>query len=107
MKKKDALSTEAQVIFDRITSEYDGITDDPAASLVLLAAMESYDRMRQAQQAIAAHGLIYLDRYSQPKANPAATIERDSRAAMLGALRHLNLDVELSPHAGPGRPPGR
>ena len=107
MKKNGELSKEAQTIFDKISSEYEGITDDPAAVLILTSALEAYDRMRQAQAAIAAHGLVYLDRYGQPKANPAATVERDSRSAMLGALRHLNLDVELSPHAGPGRPPGR
>lgn len=62
--------------------------------------------MRQAQRKLKKEGLTALDRFGQRKAHPAATIERDSRAAMLGALKQLNLDLEpLEPRAG--RPNGR
>ncbi len=101
------LSPEAKRIYRRITGEYCDIIEDPAGHLILVAAMEAFDRMKQAQAAIAEHGLVFLDRYEQPRANPAAAAERDSRAAMLSALKQLNLDVEVVPHAGPGRPPGR
>ena len=100
------LSREAEGLKKRIMAEYD-LAGDPAALLILQTAMEAFCRMRQAQEAIQKHGVIYLDRYQQPKANPAVAAERDSRAAMLAALKQLNLDVEIIPNPGPGRPPGR
>ena len=57
-------------------------------------------RMRGAQALIKRHGLMVKSR-----ANPAVMIERDSRLAMLRALRQLNLDLEPL-RDGPGRPPG-
>jgi len=56
--------------------------------------------MRGAQALIKRHGLMVKSR-----ANPAVMIERDSRLAMLRALRQLNLDLEPL-RDGPGRPPG-
>ncbi|MFZ7126373.1 MAG: P27 family phage terminase small subunit [Desulfobacterales bacterium] len=101
------LSREAKRIFKAITSEFAGIDDDPAAVLILKTSLEAFDRMRQAQQAIADHGVVFLDRYGQPRSNPAVAAERDSRAAMLAALRQLNLDLTVIQNPGPGRPPGR
>jgi P27 family predicted phage terminase small subunit len=101
------LSPEAKRIFKAITREFDGIDDDPAALLILKTALEAFDRMRQAQQAITDHGVVFLDRFNQPRSNPAVAAERDSRAAMLSALKQLNLDVTVVQSAGPGRPPGR
>jgi len=63
------------------------------------------DRMRAAQAAIAEHGEVVTDRYSQVKVNPACQLERDSRNGFLAALRALNLDLEPI-RDGPGRPPG-
>ena len=62
--------------------------------LILATALESFDRMRAAQAVIAELGVTVVDRWQQVKPNPATTIERDSRAAMLSALRQLNLDIE-------------
>ena len=45
------------------------------------------------------------DRYGQLKAHPAVNIERDARAAMLAALKAMNLDVEPL-RDRPGRPGG-
>jgi len=50
--------------------------------------------MRAAQVVISELGVTVVDRWAQVKLNPATTIERDSRAAMLSALRQLNLDIE-------------
>ena len=60
----------------------------------------------QAQALIAEHGAVTKDRWGQLRPNPACTIERDSRAAMLAALKALNLDLEPL-RDKPGRPPGR
>ena len=61
--------------------------------------------MRQAQAVIEAEGPTTTDRFGQVKAHPMHTVERDSRAQMIQALRALNLDIE-PPRDGPGRPPG-
>lgn len=105
MKKSDApehLSIEAREWWQRIMDEYD--IADTAGQLLLLSAMEAFDAMREAQTAVDKHGPVYLDRYQQPKANPACAVVRDSRAAMLSALKALNLDLEPL-RDGPGRPP--
>ena len=60
--------------------------------------------MVEAGVIIAEHGAVIKDRYGQLKPNPAITVERDSRAAMLAAFKTLNLDV--LPPMKPGRPGG-
>lgn len=79
---------------------------DAGGLLLLQTALEAFDRMRQAQALIQKHGGVTVDPNDQLKTNPATVIERDSRAAMLAALKALNLDLEpLNPR--PGRPGGR
>jgi phage terminase small subunit len=68
--------------------------------------LQAFDRMHEARDLIAKHGAVTLDRFEQLRPNPATTIERDSRAAMLSALKALNLDIEPL-RDGVGRPPGR
>lgn len=70
---------------------------------ILAAACEALDRMREAQAAIAASGAYVEGRFG-PKAHPAIAVERDSRAAMLRALRELGLDLEAP---ATSRPPTR
>jgi P27 family predicted phage terminase small subunit len=78
---------------------------DEAGLLLLATALEAFDRMRQAQQAIAKDGATFRDRFGQIRVNPATTVERDSRAGMMAALKALNLDLEPL-HDRPGRPSG-
>ncbi|MEQ8226792.1 MAG: P27 family phage terminase small subunit [Rhodospirillales bacterium] len=97
------LSAEAKRWQRRLTDEYS--LDDEAACLLLQTALEAFDRMRDAQRYIKKDGAVVKDRFGQTRAHPAVVIERDSRAAMLAALKALNLDIE--PLAdGPGRPAG-
>ncbi|MFC1481832.1 phage terminase small subunit P27 family [Candidatus Neomarinimicrobiota bacterium] len=99
----DYLSKEARQWWDRIALEYD--ISDEAGLLLLQTALEAFDRMRAAQKAINEDGEVIKDRFEQIKAHPMLTVERDSRAQMLAALKALNLDLEpLRP--GPGRPGG-
>jgi P27 family predicted phage terminase small subunit len=98
------LSTEARTWWKRLVSEYE-IGDD-AGLLLLQTAMEAFDRMRIAQEAIEADGVTVFDRFGQRKAHPLLPAERDARAQMLAALRALNRDLEPL-HDRPGRPAGR
>lgn len=97
------LSSEARRWWRKLTVEY--VIEDEAGRLLLMVALESFDRMREAQIALAKDGLVLTDRFGQMKPHPLNTVERDSRAAMMAALRQLNLDIEpLRDHVG--RPPG-
>ena len=98
------LSTEAKRWWRNIAGEYE-ITDQ-AGILVLQAALEAFDRMRQAQNVIAKQGPTVTDRFNQVRVHPLVTVERDARAAMLAALKALNLDLEPLKD-GPGRPGGQ
>lgn len=80
--------------------------EDQAGLLILQTALESFDRMRLAEAILKKDGMTIMDRFGQPKAHPMTVVERDSRAAMLAALRQLNLDLEPL-RDGPGRPGGR
>jgi P27 family predicted phage terminase small subunit len=104
LKAPAGLSASARAWWRKLMTEY-GIAD--AGGLLLLqSALEAFDRMRQARDLIAKHGAVTVDRFGQLRPNPATTIERDSRAAMLAALKQLNLDLEPLRDAA-GRPPGR
>ena len=94
------LSKEAQQWYDAIKDGY-GI-DDEAGLLLLQTAMESFDEMRQAQNAMNEGGFIE-DRFGQRKTDPAAKNARAARTQMLKALKDLNLDLEPLKD-GPGRP---
>jgi P27 family predicted phage terminase small subunit len=98
------LSKEAKHLWDRLLSEYDIV--DEAGVLILQTAMEAFDRMREAQSIIKAEGMQVEDRFHQKKAHPLTTVERDSRSAMMAALKALNLDLEPL-NDKPGRPGGR
>lgn len=103
-KPPKRLSVEAQEWWRNLLEEY-GIEDE-AGRLLLQTAMEALDRMRLAQNAVKRSGATYKDRFGQPKPHPLLSVERDARAAMLAALKALNLDLEPL-RDGPGRPPGK
>jgi P27 family predicted phage terminase small subunit len=60
---------------------------------LLQKACEAWDRSETAREAIAEHGLTYLDRFQNPKARPECAIERDSRLAFCRIVREIGLDV--------------
>ena len=78
---------------------------DDGGLLILQAALESFDRMTQSQAILREEGPIVTDRFGQKKMHPSILVERDSRAAMLSALKQLHLDLEPL-HDAPGRPSG-
>lgn len=95
------LSVESRKWWAALMTEYD--LDDPSAKLILQSGLEALDRLRQAQAIIEKEGVTQIDRFKQARAHPATTVERDSRAAVLAALKALHLDVEPL-QASVGRP---
>ena len=103
-KSPQHLSKEAKTLWKRLLSEY-AVTDE-AGLLLLTTSMEAFDRMRDCQAAIKKEGLQLPDRFGNLKPHPLTGVEKDSRAAMMAALKALNLDLEpLQDRAG--RPAGR
>lgn len=104
MKPPKTLSTEASSWWKKLIEDY--AINDEAGFLLLQTGLEAFDRMRGAQEVIRREGLQVKDRFDQAKAHPLLTVERDSRAQMLMALKALNLDLEPL-NDKPGRPGGR
>lgn len=67
---------------------------EPHHVRLLTLAGESWDRCVQAREAIAEHGLTFVDRFGTPRSRPECAIERDSRIAFARLIRELNLDVD-------------
>jgi P27 family predicted phage terminase small subunit len=61
---------------------------------LLRCACESMDRMNQAREALAQHGLTFMNSDGEPRTRPEVQIERDSRLAFARLVRELDLDVE-------------
>jgi len=95
------LSKEAKAWWRKIQKEYE--ISDPGGELLLMTALESFDRMREAQEIIHTEGPVIQDRFKQKKAHPMCSIERDARGQMIQALKSLNLDLEPLSNK-PGRP---
>lgn len=104
MKAPQHLSKEAKALWKKLQTEYS--IEDEAGLLILQTAMEAHDRMKECQTIIKAEGLQLPDRFGAMKAHPLTVTERDSRSAMMQALKTLNLDLEPL-HTKPGRPAGR
>ena len=103
LRPPKTLSREARAWWKRMHLEYD--LGDEGALFLLETALTAFDRMRQAQKAIAEEGVTLRDRWGQAKAHPATILERDARSGMLQAFKALCLDVEPL-HPRPGRQPG-
>jgi len=91
--KRKGVSKEAKAWYDGLQKAYS--IEDQTGLLLLQSAMEAFDRMKDAQAIIQEVGVIYFDRYNQPKPNPACAVERDSRSQMILCLKSLNLDLEI------------
>ena len=97
------LSLDAQHWWSRLTQDYAIDQHDSAGRLLLETALRAFDMMREAEGSIKKYGQVSPDKNGQLRPNPSAVILRDSRAAMLAALKSLNLDLEPL-HTRPGRP---
>ena len=79
-------------MFHRLRVEYD--IADSGGLMVLSAACQAFQRAEEARAVLDSEGCTFNDRFGQPRPHPMTVVERDSRAAMLGALKQLALDVE-------------
>ena len=91
------LLPEAEKFWQDVNEQFD--VEDVAAQQLLLIACKAMTEMLAAQALVRKHGILVRDRFGQLVRNPATTVERDARHAMLGALKQLNLDIG-------GQPPG-
>jgi P27 family predicted phage terminase small subunit len=82
----------------------DEIELDRAASLLLTALCEQFDRAQQAREILSKDGIISKDRFGQDKPHPACAIEVAATAAMMRAWRLLGFDQV--PPGDIGRPAG-
>jgi phage terminase small subunit len=64
---------------------------DETERIILAAACEAADRAAEAKVMVDADGAVVDGRYG-PRQHPAVAIERDSRIAMLRALRELGYE---------------
>jgi hypothetical protein len=94
------LGVDGLELWTSIREEY-GITD-PGGLALLRTAAEAADRIASCRRQLDEQGEVLTIR-GVPRAHPAAAIERDSRAALVRAIRYLNLDVEPL-RDRPGRP---
>ena len=79
---------------------------DDSDQLLLQTALESFDRMRQAQALIRAEGITVISKRSGVShVHPAIRIETDSRSSLLRAWKALGLDIEAPGFTG--RPAGK
>ena len=93
------LNAEGGAFWAKVRTEY--AINDAAGLALLTAAAVALDRMVAARKVIQDEGEIVKDRYKQSKVHPACTLEKDSRAGFLAAMRALQLEI------GPPQPVGR
>ena len=94
------LSPAAKKWWREIVGLYD-FDEQPDAHLILGSALQSFDRWQQAKAIVDSEGPVVNDRFGQPKQYPATIIERDSKMAMIRAIKALGLDI--LPPGLPGR----
>ncbi|MFH7319777.1 P27 family phage terminase small subunit [Desulfurivibrio sp. D14AmB] len=83
---------EAKAAADRIRAEYQ-IRD--AGGLELLAVFAAaYTSELEAAAQVAEHGVVVIDRFGQPKSNPASAVLRDARSQKMQALKLLQLPID-------------
>ena len=97
------LSLDADHWWRRLSQDYAIDQHDSAGRLLLEVAMRALTQMNAAEKSIAEHGKVTMDAKGTLRPNLSCVILRDSRAAMLSAIKSLNFDLE--PNRKPGRPP--
>jgi phage terminase small subunit len=80
---------------------------EPHHERLLTLAGEAWDRCAAARFAIERNGLVFTDRFGQPRVRPEASVERDSRIAFSRIVRELRLDVAPDDARLPGLGGGR
>ena len=84
------LAQPTAVWWQSVVDEYE--LDEHHKRLLTLAA-ESWDRCVQAREAIAVHGLTFVDRFGSPHARPEVAVERDCKIGFARLVREIGLDL--------------
>jgi hypothetical protein len=66
---------------------------DPGGLALLQTACEAQDRIASVRVQIEQQGELLMVR-GLPRVNPLCAVERDARAALVRAIRYMNLDIE-------------
>lgn len=98
------ISNKGKKLKKSILSDFD--ISDRGGLEILDRAIESFCRMRAAEELIDVEGLTVVNRFGEKKEHPALNTERKARAQFLLAIKQLNLDV-LPPNHRIGRPGGQ
>jgi P27 family predicted phage terminase small subunit len=85
------LSSRSRRIWRSITEEFEF---DDARRAILEEALRSLDRASEAAAIVDAEGVVYRDRFGQPKQHPATLVERDARGTAARLLATLGLDYD-------------
>ena len=89
---KPELSPEAKRLFGKLQKEWN--IRDEAGKFMLARAMECYDELTRAQEALHRDGEFIKDRWGQLKLHPATQRAKESRAHLLACVKALALDLE-------------
>lgn len=64
---------------------------------ILTLAGEAWDRSAQARRVLERDGLVFLDRFGQPRPRPEVAIEKDAKLLFARLTRELQLDAGSLP----------
>ena len=64
---------------------------------ILTLAGEAWDRSAQARRVLEQDGLIFLDRFGQPRPRPEVAIEKDAKLLFARLTRELQLEASSLP----------
>jgi hypothetical protein len=97
------LGDDGRELWSSIQVQYE--ISDAGGLALLRTACEAADRIASVRRQIDSQGELLTIR-GVPRANPLCAIERDARAALVRAIRAMNLDLEPL-RDRPGRPAGQ
>jgi len=87
------LSEEAAKLWKQLATEIDL---EAGGAMMLTVLAQTWDRRNEARAAIAKHGAVFTDRFSQQKPSPWIAIERDATLALQRSFHSLGLDLQDS-----------
>jgi len=90
LKIPSHLSQESKNFYRKVVSDFEF---EEHHLKILQAACETWDRIVEARIEVEKKGQFFVDRWNQPRENPAAKSERDQKVVFARLLRELNLDI--------------
>ncbi len=98
-KAPSHLSAQAQQWFKTVVTQYEL---DESGLKILVAAGECWDRSMEAREIIQREGLVYQDKFLNPRKHPAVDIELNSKLAFSRLVKTLGLPAgeETGPMPG-------